>query len=699
MLSLRSASWVFLLVAVCGVGLLGGLNAGPDDGTEIVLTTTDACDDSNPCTDDANEILASCDPEEWAPFSNPSVTAIPDNLTLTSTLTVSGAGPYLWDVDLQTFLRHTSSQDLDVTLKSPEGTVVTITTDNGGTLDNVFNGTVWDDEADPGNEAPFSADTFAASNLATDTVYVNNVVKTALVPEEAMAAFIGEDPNGVWTLTVTDDLAGQTGSLEGWSLTLATLPDVPLEDSTSFTSGIVSLPIDFAVVSSTIVVSATGTQLGMPTLTTILQHTRSDQLDITLRSPSGTVATIVSDLGGTNDNVFNGTSWDDDVDPGNEAPFPGNTFAASNLATDTIYANNVVKTELVVEEALGAFHGEDPNGTWTLTVSDDDPASDTGILARWSLTLTTVTCLGPCQYVPDDTNRCDSDGDPCTDRCQNGNCLAGQVDAGTSCDDGQFCTTGETCNSAGQCVGAPLTCNDFNDCTDDSCHPVSGCSNTPDASNPCSDEDACTTGDDCNSAGECLASPVICPSDGNLCTADVCNPATGQCAYPPDPKATTCTDNSACTNGDQCQNGACVGTPIVCNDSNPCTDNMCNPATGCVYTPFNAPVEVAGVRVEQGMGPTSIRFVSQDAQAGASTSYDVVTGSLSDLVTDAGYDDSTCLGNFPDTPAADGSGNPGPGQGKYYLLRAKNTCGTGTYGNASVIPDPRDALDAGGPCP
>ena len=43
--------------------------------------------------------------------------------------------------------------------------------------------------------------------LVTDHVYVNNTLASPLVPEEALGAFIGENPNGTWTLTVSDDEA------------------------------------------------------------------------------------------------------------------------------------------------------------------------------------------------------------------------------------------------------------------------------------------------------------------------------------------------------------------------------------------------------------------------------------------------------------------------------------------------------------
>jgi hypothetical protein len=53
--------------------------------------------------------------------------------------------------------------------------------------------------------------------------------------------------------------------------------------------------------------------------------------------------------------------------------------------------NLTAATPLVPEEALGAFIGENPNGTWTVTI-DDDAGGDIGTLNSWSLALTTATC-------------------------------------------------------------------------------------------------------------------------------------------------------------------------------------------------------------------------------------------------------------------------------------------------------------------
>jgi subtilisin-like proprotein convertase family protein len=115
-------------------------------------------------------------------------------------------------LNLTTDITHTWADDLNITLTSPAGTIVTLTTDNGGTNDNVFNGTVWNDRADDINPP----------GPVTDAAYANDVVEMHLVPEEAMAAFIGEDPNGTWALRISDDFAGEGGNLANWTLHITT---------------------------------------------------------------------------------------------------------------------------------------------------------------------------------------------------------------------------------------------------------------------------------------------------------------------------------------------------------------------------------------------------------------------------------------------------------------------------------------------
>ena len=328
---------------------------------------------------------AGCGPTT-ATFTQSTAVAIPTGpAVVTSTIVVSGTGPYLLDVDATTFLTHTFAADLDITITSPAGTVVTLTTDNGAGNDDVFNGTVWDDGANPAGQVPYTTD----DGLVTDHAYANLTLASPLVPEDALGAFIGEDPNGTWTLTISDDLAGDGGNLASWSLVLTTLPRAPVTTTvpTVTQSTAVAIPTGPAVVTSTLVVSGAGTSILDVNVTTFLTHTFPADLDVTITSPAGTVVTLTTDNGAGNDDVFNGTVWDDGANPAGQVPYTTD----DGLVTDHAYANLTLASPLVPEDALGAFIGEDPNGTWTLTISDD-LAGDGGNLASWSLDLVTFTC-------------------------------------------------------------------------------------------------------------------------------------------------------------------------------------------------------------------------------------------------------------------------------------------------------------------
>jgi subtilisin-like proprotein convertase family protein len=264
-------------------------------------------------------------------------------------------------------------------LQSPAGTIVTITTDNGGTLDDVFNGTQWDEQAlglgatvaDRGAEAP---------------VFVNGVPMATLNAEGRMSAFRGENPNGVWTLSVIDDTSTNLGTVNSWSLDVTTLASAPAEATTNF-SNVTPLPIlDVTTQSSTIAVAGLGTYLDKVTLYTQITHTYGADLDITLTSPAGTVVKVTTDNGGSFDNVYGATLFD-----------PGSTV---NI-TDYVFVNLVAAPVLGPEGSFENFVGQDPNGVWTLTITDDLGA-DVGNMSRWDLNITTTappTPAGPTNFA------------------------------------------------------------------------------------------------------------------------------------------------------------------------------------------------------------------------------------------------------------------------------------------------------------
>ena len=74
--------------------------------------------------------------------------------------------------------------------------------------------------------------------------------------------------------------------------------------------------------------------------------------------------------------------------------------------------------------------------------------------------------------------------------------------------------------------------------------------------------------------------------DGDPCTDDVCDQVAGQCTQIPN--LADCDDGFACTEGDRCLDGQCQGGAInssLCEDANLCTDDICDPVTGCQYEP------------------------------------------------------------------------------------------------------------------
>ncbi|MGK7923381.1 MAG: CHAT domain-containing protein [Trichodesmium sp.] len=129
---------------------------------------------------EGEELLATIDVDEGGPIPEEGTEG-----TATFTFTVDGDLETIENLDIRFSAEHTWDGDLEVYLESPEGNEVMLFTGVGGSGQN-FQDTVLDDDAstsiDSGN-APF------------DGTYS---------PQESLAEFNGENPNGTWTLRVTD---------------------------------------------------------------------------------------------------------------------------------------------------------------------------------------------------------------------------------------------------------------------------------------------------------------------------------------------------------------------------------------------------------------------------------------------------------------------------------------------------------------
>jgi subtilisin-like proprotein convertase family protein len=133
------------------------------------------------------------------------IVPIPDSNPVGSrdTITVSSAPTVLASGDIVSVcidMTHTFDNDLDIYLVSPFGTIMELSTDNGGSADNYI-GTCFSMTAiNPitGGTAPFTG---------------------SYIPEGTFDIFNGENANGDWQLWVVDDLGGDVGTIDNWSIT------------------------------------------------------------------------------------------------------------------------------------------------------------------------------------------------------------------------------------------------------------------------------------------------------------------------------------------------------------------------------------------------------------------------------------------------------------------------------------------------
>jgi cysteine-rich repeat protein len=205
-----------------------------------------------------------------------------------------------------------------------------------------------------------------------------------------------------------------------------------------------------------------------------------------------------------------------------------------------------------------------------------------------------------CQPAPDkpcQQNVCDAKSGKCN--------LLPMVDDKPCDADGSPCTVGDAC-AGGTCkAGKALDCNDGNPCTSDACDLKLGCTHTANSAACNADDSACTVGDAC-SGQKCIAGTAKNCADSEPCTADTCDPKTGDCKHDgAAAQGQACdADGNLCTGPDTCKctSSFCtaatcvVGPALNCDDQNPCTTDACDKQKGCTYTPF---VDQAGCGLNQ----------------------------------------------------------------------------------------------------
>ncbi len=273
-------------------------------------------------------------------------------------------------------------------------------------------------------------------------------------------------------------------------------------------------------------------------------------------------------------------------------------------------------------------------GTGPCAGKKEGDACDDGDACTGSDTCAGGACIG----TPKDCTYLDG---PCTTGvCKAGACQQ-EAKAGT-CDDADPCTVDDSCQQ-GSCLGIPMDCTDLDGpCSHGIC--LNGGCIAQFLMGACSDGDPCTSGDACKD-GLCKGTAKDCSYMDGTCTKGTCSdgacvqdplegpcddqdPATaddacaqGVCAGLPDPdgdgiansgyagpcksgKTDGCNDNcplapnadqadadgngvgDACTcvpscAGKQCGSDGCGGSCGTCDDKDPCTVDMCQPAGTC----------------------------------------------------------------------------------------------------------------------
>jgi len=163
--------------------------------------------------------------------------------------------------------------------------------------------------------------------------------------------------------------------------------------------------------------------------------------------------------------------------------------------------------------------------------------------------------------------------------CKEGECLVGDVNNGTPCDDGNACTSKDACQQ-GKCAGAAV------DALDE-CQTAEDCLASEEW-DLCSGEPLCVQSG-CDKL--CVVAPgsaVSCPPAENACMEALCNASSGECQQQPLPPGTKCLGlDVPCYTGWFCdENANCVGEPVDCDDEEECTTDVCDPATGvCLRFP------------------------------------------------------------------------------------------------------------------
>ncbi len=332
-----------------------------------------------------------------------------------SNITVSGMTGNATQVSITlTGLSHERTSDIDMLLVSPTGVkfipmsdaiafptnAITLTLGNQGTstIPNAFQnfpGGTW--RAGNWGQEP---DTFPAPAPAPP--YSNPFPSGT----SSFSIFNGADPNGTWSLYITDDAGGKSGSVAGgWTINVTTAgtPNTAFSNATAIniTDNLLQAAPASPYPSTINVTGLTGVLSKVTVTLTGLTHPQSRDVDVLLVTPNGTAIILMSDSGNVDANNVNLVFDDLGANlPANSTLLSG-TYKPTNISDGDVSAFEVfpdpAPPEPFIQSSalLSSLNGYSPNGQWKLYVVDDASLNSGTLAGGWSIDITTVPYVPP----------------------------------------------------------------------------------------------------------------------------------------------------------------------------------------------------------------------------------------------------------------------------------------------------------------
>ena len=359
-----------------------------DLGENIVeVTVTDDSGNSSTCMAVVNVIdniapVITCGPEPTITetVSDSPALAIPDNDPTGVTTTISITEDVIIDdlnVDLD--ITHTWVGDLIITLTSPAGTSVTMIDRIGTTTGGVGCG---------GDDILATLDDAAAQPVETQCGTGVPSIDGTFSPNNPLAAFNGESTLGDWTISISDNASGDTGTLNNWGITYSyanTNTDVVIElgpdgtadidpydiiNSVDEACGIATAAVDVPTVSCadigtpitvTVFVTDESGNLASCTANVIVVDLLAPEItcpaDQTVDPGPGNIFYIVPDYVATGEATIEDNCTDPVTvytqDPAPGTAIPDGVYTVTFTATDEYGNTSTCDFELTVESVLG----------------------------------------------------------------------------------------------------------------------------------------------------------------------------------------------------------------------------------------------------------------------------------------------------------------------------------------------------------